>query len=392
MSVSKLLLVDRDPEYGRALSRAISNLYHEFEITIIQLDPQGTSEMENRIDFQSYDLILIGGYPEETAAVIAGEITKKSGSAEDRIVILAEYDVESLVRQSENTAKRFWYIYKYENVGEIISNLSYLIGAVTGRRSLLKKSTAPVMIGFYGVCGGTGRTSVAFGTSRELSRYHDKKVLYLSFEEIPSIGMFMQSNLERRKIGDYLYYLLEKQDESLCGHPEGFTVSDEFGVEVFYPSKGRNDLNELTQEELILFFKVISDSCRYDYIILDLNSDLAEKTLYLMSLCSKIIMIQSDDPVSAFRTQKFISYMDQLTDSKWKDRAILAVNKANSLESVMEEGDVSYSDGLKRIHIEKDDNSFRFTANHLDIDISHVFGIGVKKIADEITSSAARSL
>ncbi|HML36682.1 MAG TPA: hypothetical protein PKA19_04540, partial [Bacillota bacterium] len=57
--------------------------------------------------------------------------------------------------------------------------------------------------------------------------------------------------------------------------------------------------------------------------------------------------------------------------------------------SVPEDDNISCPGGLKRIRIEKDDSSFRFTENHLDIDISHVFGIGVKKIADEIVSSTA---
>ncbi|HML36683.1 MAG TPA: hypothetical protein PKA19_04545, partial [Bacillota bacterium] len=330
MNVSKLLLTDRDSEYSRALARAVANLYREFEIAIMPLDPQGVTEMDNRVDFGSYDLILIGGYPEEAVAALAGRITKNDGEVKGSIVMLTEYPVESLVRQSENTETRFWYIYKYENTGEIISNLAYLTGAITGRRSLLKKSTTPVMIGFYGVCGGAGRTSVAFGTSRELSRYHDKKVLYLSFEEIPSVEMFMQSGPNRGNLGDYLYFLLEKQDESFGSRPEGFTVTDEFGVEAFYPSKGRNDLNELIQEELVLFFKAISDSSRYHYIILDLSSDLSEKNLYLMNICSKIVMVQNDDPLSELRTQKLVAYMEQLNGSRWKDRMILAVNKANS--------------------------------------------------------------
>ena len=106
---------------------------------------------------------------------------------------------------------------------------------------------------------------------------------------------------------------------SICGHPEGFTSSDDFGVEIFYPSNGRNDLNYLTQEELICFLKMISDSCRYDYITLDLKSDLSEETLFLMNLCSKIIMIQTDNPVSEFKTQKFIAYLSKVSLSKYKD-------------------------------------------------------------------------
>ena len=95
--------------------------------------------------------------------------------------------------------------------------------------------------------------------------------------------------------------------------PEGFTSSDDYGVETFYPSQGRNDLNYLTQEELLRFLKVISDSGRYNLIALELKSDLSEETLFLMDQCAKIILIRTDDPMSEFKNRKFITYMEKLS-------------------------------------------------------------------------------
>lgn len=174
----------------------------------------------------------------------------------------------------------------------------------------------------------------------------------------------------------------------MCSHPEGFTSHDEFGVESFYPTKGRNDLNYLTLEELIYFLKLISDSCRYDYITMDLRSDLSEETLFLLNQCCKIILVQNDDPVSKFKNRKFLAYLRERSSFKYKDRVILAVNKAYSHESEMENNEDFNLHNLKCISIEKDENSFRYAMNHFDIDINHAFGIGIKKIADEILSVA----
>lgn len=382
MGVGRILLADRDPEYGRALTRAVAGLHNEFEITAINLEPHGKAKINGKTAFQAYDLILLGGYPEETAQAICRRL-----SGGGRIVILTEYIVESLIKQSENEANHFWYIFKYVNVNEIISDLNYLIGIVTGKKSLLRKSTAPVLIGFYSIGGGAGKSVIALGASRELSRYHDKKVLYLSFEEIPAIELFVKNN-PGRNIGDFLYYLLEKRNESICSRPEGFTSSDDYGVEAFYPSKGRNDLNFLTREELLSFLKIISDSCRYDYIALELKSDLAEETLFLMDQCGKIVLIQNDDPVSEFKNRKFIAYMEKMDAFRYQDRFLIAVNRAGCPEAGREDGEFFFNGNIKRIHIEKDENSFRFGSNHLDIDISHAFGAGIKKLADEILSEA----
>lgn len=382
MGACRILLADKDMEYGRALARSVSNLPNEFEITVMNLEAGGKAKVDGRIAFQDYDLILIGGYPEE----IAGAISRRLSGA-SRIVILTEYMAESLIKQSESKENHFWFLYKYVNVNDMISSLSYLTGIVTGKKRLLRRSTAPVLIGFYSIGGGTGKTSVAIGTSRELSRYHDKRVLYLSFEEIPAVEILFKNNPEGRNIGDYLYYLLEKGNENLCSRPESFTSSDDYGVETFYPSKGRNDLNYLSQEELLIFLKILSDSCRYDYIALELKSDLAEGTLFLMDQCGKIILIQSDDPVSEFKNRKFLAYIERVEAFGYKDRFLLAVNRTVCAESGWNDSDGFYNKNIKLIHIEKDENSFRFASEHLDIDINHVFGVGVKKIADEIISS-----
>lgn len=384
MGASKIILADRDMEYGRALARAVSNLHNEFDITIAQFEIQGQEMLDSSIELHNYDLILIGGYSDEFTEAIRDKTSKGR-----RIVILTDHISENLVKQSEADESHFWYLFKYTDVSLIVSDLNFLIGSLTGKKSLLKKSSAPEFIGFHSISGGAGKTVISLGASRELVRYHDKKVLYLSFEDIPTTELLIKNHSQNRNIGDYLYFLFEKRNDHLCSRLESFTVTDEFGVETFYPTGGRNDLNELTQEELVQFLKVISDSCRYDYIVFDLKSDLSEETLFLMNLCSRIILVQKDDPVSGFKSGKLEAYLKQEA-RKFSGRCILAVNKTSSPEPVHEENEICVFKSLKKIYIEKDDNSFQFGWNHLSIDISHTFGVGVKKIADEILSPDTR--
>lgn len=378
MGASRLLIADNDMEYGRALARAISNLHSEFEVAIIRGEELDRHIKNSKIDFHKYSLILIGGFPDRTAEEIGGRIPN-SGC----VIILTEDAVENLKIQAENPERKFWYIFKYCNVSDLISDLNFLIAYLTGKKRFLKKSFAPELIGFYSICGGAGNTVCAFGTSKELSRHHDKKVLYLSFEEMPATELLIKYNTRNLTIGDYLYYLLEKQNVNLCSHPEGFTYADDYGVESFLPSSGPNDLNDLTQEELIAFLKIISDSCRYDYVVLDFNTRLSGETLFLMNLCSKIIVLQNDNPVSKFKTGKLMAYLSKLSNFNDKDRFLIVVNHTDS-PGITEDTEET---GCKMICIEQDENSFRFARNHLEIDIYHGFGIGIKKIADEIISA-----
>lgn len=379
MGASKLVLAEKDMEYGRALARAISNLHSEFEVTIIDLEENCSDKQFDKKWFCDYDMILLGGFTNETAIAI-GEII----SNYDRIIILTDHSAENLMKQAENTEEHFWYLFKYGNMNDLISDLNFLIAFVTGKKSYLKKRLAPDLIGYFSCCGGVGKSVIALGTSRELSRYYDKKVLYLSFEEFPATELFIRKNALSRSICDYLYYLLEKKNESFCSHIEGFVSSDEFGVESFNPSNGRNDLNDLNQEELILMIKLISDSNRYDTITLDLNSCLTNETLFLMNLCSKIIFIQNNNPISKYKCKKMIAFLTKLSAFIGKNRFLLVENQSSCTES---EGYEEINDSsFKTIYIEKEDNSFRYALNHMDIDMYHSFGIGIKKIAEEIIS------
>lgn len=382
MSVCRILLADRDVEYGRAFARAVSNIHSEFEITMFQLERYNQRKKAGSIDYSSYDLILVGGCSDEMLEAIRTELAN-----DKRIVVLTDYHVRSLMKQSEEEQNPFWYLFKYTEVNLIISDLNFLMGSLTGKISLLKKNTAPEFIGFYSISGGTGKTVIALGASRELSRHHDRKILYLSFEDMPATELFISSHPQNRNLGDYFYFLFEKKNEAVCSRLDSFTVSDEYGVETFCPTGGRNDMNELTQEELIQFLKVISDSCRYDFVILDLKNELSDQTLFLLGLCRKIILIQNDDPVSRFKTHQLTTFMNTPALEKIRERFVLITNNTAGTEPENEEIEKESVPHQKRIRIEKDDNSFQTVRNHLDIDITRTFGTGIAKVAEEIVSS-----
>ena len=377
MAVNKILVADNDLEYGKALARAVSGLQNELEITVICPERKKSKKVPKDL-FSGYDLILLGGCGEELIKSAKSQVSGR------RIVLLSETVIETLTIQSKKEETQFWQIYKYTNVYEIISDLNYLIGTLTGKKSLLRKNLGPELIGFYSISGGSGKSVVAISTLRELSRYHDKKTLYLCFEEIPATELFVINNSSGRNIGDYLYYLLERESESLCSRPEAFTACDEYGVEYLYPSKGRNDLTFLTQNEMVHFLKAVSESCRYDYIALDLKNDLAEQTLFLINLCSKIIFIRSEDRISELKSRKGMAYLLQHNSLENTDRILAVVNKAAGPEAETDENLNIFPKKDKAIYIEEDGNSFRIAPNHIDVVIDHNFGIGIKKIADRI--------
>ena len=376
----KVLLSDKDTEYGKALANAISNLHNEFEIRLFSVE-----EIFNKDELflNQYDLFLIGGYVDNEI-----ESLKINNPEKSKVVILTEYQVEDIMKQTEDHSDRFWYLYKYVEINKVITDLNFIIAFVSGKKSFMRRSLHTNIIGFYSISGGVGKSVISIGTSRELSRYHDKKVLYLSFEEIPATELYIKCISNKRNVGDYLYYLLERQNEILCSHLDGFISTDEFGVEFFPSSNGRNDLNYLSKEELIYLIKVLSDSCRYDYIIFDLNNSLSEETFLLMEQCSKIILVQRNSPVSSFKNKKMMNYLKEMSSFQLSDRILKIINKTENFEEDESfKGQVQEMDHSKNIYIERDESSFQVLDNHLEININHSFGVGIKQITDAILSS-----
>ena len=376
MCAYKLLLSDKDMEYGKALARAVSNLHNEFEIS--------TQKMNDKLITKDYDLLIIGGYSEETILNMMDDHPVR-----EHIVILSDIRTGNLMNQAENPDHRFWYIYKYQNINSIISDINFVLGTVTGKKNHIRNSTVSDLIGFFSIGGGTGQTAIAIGTARELSRYHEKKVLYLSFEEFPATKLYIAIDSENRTITDYLYYLLERRNEALCLNLEAFTLSDEYGVETFSPSAGRNDLNLLDLEELTYVMKIISDSCRYDYILLDLKKELSEDTMQMMNLCSRLILIQNDNPISKHKSEMLVTYLSRISLANRHDDFILITNRSGEQETCEDNSKNILRKNIKLIKIEKDENSFRFINNRMNLDIGHTFGLGIKKIAEEILLTEA---
>ncbi|MDD2190491.1 MAG: hypothetical protein PHV71_07510 [Eubacteriales bacterium] len=376
MGVTKILLCEKDKGYGNALTAAISDLHNDFEVTVIDINKYCTAEEEYKAYLNIFDLILIGGYS-------PGQL-KGLNLDKNKLVLLAEDPVESLVSQSMNEKKECWYLYKYLRISELAADLNFISTMLTGKKSYIRNNIIPNIIGFYSAGGGAGKTISAIATARELSRYHDMRVLYLSFEEINATELFIKFNPMNRSIGDYLYYLFEKQDNNLCSRLEAFTSIDEYRVETLYTSSGLNDLRFLECEELSCFLKTISDSSRYDYLIFDLDSDLSQKTLFILEQCSKIILVEDESPVSHYKNQKFITYIEKFSLIRSFEEMIIVVKKRSEYDTETDYQEDKSSSKFKRIYIEDDGNSISHVENHIEININNAFGVGIKKIADEL--------
>ncbi|QOX62925.1 hypothetical protein FRZ06_06010 [Anoxybacterium hadale] len=362
--MARLFIAYNEREYGFALARAISGIHKGFDVTILSCN--SVLENDSILFSEQWDFLLTDcGLDSLFADRLQNQTIKK------RSIVLTETIPEMISKQISKEDSGLWQVYKYAPVNEILNDLNFLFAYLTDKK-IVNPYLKTSLIGVLGVSGGVGSSSIAIGLARELSRYHDKKILYLSFEELPATEMYVTFGCGCRKISDFLYYLFEKQDDEICSHLEGFTTKDDFGVGFFCPSRGRNDLRSLTKDDLAYLIKYLTDSCSYDYILIDFNHDISPETWELLTYCTRLILVHKDDPVSFQKQRKLEDYFRKGSAPISED-AMIHVRNFN---------DGGHPSNENVIVIDTDENSFCHQGEQLGIDISQTFGIGIKHIAE----------
>lgn len=369
MEIIRLLIIYEDKEYGTTLGKAISSLHRDFLITVDSFEKFSKQEF-----LKNYDLILVEGR----------QMQALNFSTANPVILLGEEVCEKLDKQliSMDSNSDALHLCKFTKVSQLVKDLRYIYGYITGKTNVAKDNISTKVIGFLSASGGTGKSVISISVARDLAKYQDKSVLYVSFDAFSATAFYNKNSPSNRCIGDYLYYLFNKDKENLCSYIDSFVFSDEYGVNTFISLSGINELNQLNREELSHFFETILASNRYEYVIIDMACQLSDPYIFLMGLCSKLFLIESNCPSSTYKSRNFIDYFDQIKDViSVDDNLIRVVNKVAS-NGFSQESLLLEEETL--ITIERDDNSFHYEEDYLNISINHLFGMGIKKVVNEI--------
>ena len=308
-----IAIVTPDKEYGRSLSLAMLNICRGFIIRIFSAEEFLAAGRE-------YDLVLWDG--EEVSQVYGG-----------RIIYLAEKPSGV----AENMAEKRFSIYKYSTAAAMVAAVFEIYEALTGRRAVNLKKQDVRLFAFASCSGGAGCTTVAMAVAQELCRFHGSKVLYLSFEELDSSVDYFKNEAGIKGTAVYLYELFSKLNKEMhgenaaaaCPFLERHVVRDDFGVEAFAPSEGRNPLRELNSSEIRTFTASLIDSCRYDVIIMDVGSWLSKTGLKCLDMAEKICFVR-DHKNASMREEAYFSHIMCNCGEDVLHKVIKVVNRAET--------------------------------------------------------------
>lgn len=295
----RIAVISENRDYGKALGLALVDVYRNFTVTLFRGVP-----MHNELD--KMDLVLTD--------------TQQDLEIRGKNIML----VEKISQIDKNYDGKCFRLYKYSNVRQLAGELLYIYSVITGRKAAPIRNVNAKVVLFCSPAGGSGCTSAAIAFAREMRRFHDKKVMYLSLEEVESTFAYMDKLSDGKNAGEYLYHLFNDRENNKFPFLECYIASDPYGVEAFIPSPGRNVMKSLSPEEMTYFAGAVLDTGGYDFLVIDAGSSLEKNVLTCYEMANSICMVQKEE-VPSHKTERFMEYITFAKGEKVAEKIITSV-------------------------------------------------------------------
>jgi len=275
MDFIRIGLYTKDEDYGEMLSRRLTQFYPRFFVTLL------TEAMLADRDFrEKYDLLLIDGLKEPLKGKYIGLVS----SIND--IILKEDSLE-------------YKLYKYGNVREIVKHLLFIYGKISGHKASYLSNQKTRIISFVGSRGGVGTTSVAKSTANYLTRYKEKKVIFISLDEL----LFHVASPNQKGLDEFLYHY--REDRPTATYLGCYMVENIWKTWGFNSAPGKNPMNELDTEELQKLMEFIQQHGEFDYICIDCGQRFSKREEALFQISHRVVVVYDLE-----RSKDDICYME----------------------------------------------------------------------------------
>ena len=306
MENMNIAIVTEDKDYGRACGLAILNVCRTLVVNIVTKDEFATvgecsgEDSDDGRFYYGFDIVIWDGpFCEEYL---------REGT-----VFLV--DKPSMTCRNSETGR--YCIYKYSPAQQMVADIFEIYSRQTGRSPANVSAQGVHVYAFSSWAGGCGCSTVAMAVAQEMVRFHNRRVFYMSLEELESTGEFIKCVPGGRTLSYYLYNLFKNRKHGRKGVEAGeeyrpffesFIVRDDFGIEAFRPTKGRNPLVELSSEDICTFVESVMNSGRYDTIIADIGTSMSQAAVTCLEMAEKICLI-SRETCSLTREIYYLQYL-----------------------------------------------------------------------------------
>lgn len=207
-------------------------------------------------------------------------------------------DVKLKVILSDGLLKReypgYQVINKYCTGDKLIGEVLYLYAKTNNQEiRLTSGSKNTELVGIYSPAGGTGKSTIASALAIQCTELGIRS-FYLNLESFQSTGMFFSPNNIRNL--SYIFYYVKEKSRDLSFKINGIKCTED-GVEYFNPPESPMEYEEINPEELEQLLMGVKGMGCYDYVFVDMYSNLDSKNYKIMNLCDHIILVTLEEPI-----------------------------------------------------------------------------------------------
>ena len=210
--------------------------------------------------------------------------------------------VKIVLTESEQECDGYELVKKYQKTSALISEVMLLYGRNAGKKSrLLRGDKETCFVGVWSPAGGSGKTTLALLLARQLG-LAKKKVFYLNLERVDSTRDLLPSEA-RISVSDLLVAAQSKEAGIGLRVLSGMCTPPRLGFSYVNPPESSLEFNEVALEEQEALLEELEG--RFDFVVLDFESELNGEKLELLDQCDWIAMPFAPDALGVGKLLRF---------------------------------------------------------------------------------------
>jgi|GEM_PF-6471947 len=288
----KVLICDEEQEYLQRFMTYFSNRNGNSKLDIRLVSNQ--SSLRKRIEEMEFDMLVI------SPKFLGEDDIKKI-----RVIALLN---------DESYSEEFTYptIKKYQALSKLEKDIiEVYFDAVGLNEQYIEETSRTQVISVFSMNSSVGKTLYAITMAKELVR-RGHRVFFLNLETIHSTSLFLKDENNNQASSEIIYYVQNRSDK-LLSKIEGSKRKDIEGeFEYFDFINNPEEMQEFTGEDAEYLLQMLKGREDYDYIIVDMDSQMHERNQSILRKSNEIIWLMRNDRISIFKTEYTARYSEKL--------------------------------------------------------------------------------
>ncbi|TFJ41869.1 hypothetical protein CKN73_05270 [Carnobacterium divergens] len=304
MKMIKILLADQEEEY---ILRFKNYIESQREKNRFELIVATTKESLIKLaETENFDLVL--------ATPIFFDVP----------LLVEEPIVIGLDDETQKNEERFPLIFKYQSLSKVVNEVvAIYFEKIEKTGYYLTNSGDTKLISVFSSVGSTGKTTFTLNLAKELIKMKSK-VLYLNMETIHSTEMYLKDDNKTRQSSELFYFAQKRSDKLLSKMAEFIKTDSYLGIDYFDFIQNPEEMIELSATDIHYLITVLKNSEQYDFIVVDIDSQLHERNLEILKNSQKIFWLIKNEAIQIFKTEQMATNSRELLDIEVETNPVIS--------------------------------------------------------------------